>query len=66
MQGKGGLGGGEQRVAPIFRLAAGISGHAAELHTEFGGGHKVVATALHGADRDAGCLLYTSHPYSVR
>ncbi|VGP41018.1 hypothetical protein SB00610_02113 [Klebsiella quasipneumoniae subsp. similipneumoniae] len=54
VQGKGGLGGGEQRVAPIFRLAAGMSGHAAELHIEFGGGHKVVATAHHGADRDAG------------
>ena len=54
MQAKGGLGGGQQRVAPVLGLAAGVGGHAAELHVEFGGGHKVVSTADDGTCRHAG------------
>ena len=54
MQGKGGLGRCQQRITSIFRFTASVGGDAAELHIEFGGGHKVIAAADDGAGRDAG------------
>lgn len=54
MQGKGGLSRSQQRITSIFRFTASVGGDAAELHIEFGGGHKVIAAANDGAGRDAG------------
>lgn len=51
---RSGTGGGQQSVASVLGLAAGVGGHAAELHVEFGGGHKVVSTADDGTCRHAG------------
>ena len=58
VQAKSGLGGGQQCVAPVLGLAAGMGGHAVELHVEFGSGHKVVPAADDGACRDAGTDMY--------